>query len=399
MTDTFLDTQVTMNFLLRKHREGFTIVCSIPSLSKLRISTGINIESALWDSVRQRCKTKLPLAVKINSTLSQLESKICQALLDGQIAGDNKAQLKNRVLIAVGKEPKVNGRGLLLPFFYDWVIHGTASKTRYDRQNLYAYNVWKSIIPEDTTFDQVDYNLYSSSLQKLRGRGLKENTIGQHIKTLKAVMNEAYKRGLHNNTAFMRFKKTQEESDTVYLTAEELQSLKDIKLSGHLEKARDMFLLGCYTAMRYSDYSRISKDWIKDNNIVFTEEKTGNRNSIPLSASAKAIIDKYGGAPRLSQQKLNDYIKDVCRLAGITDKVEVTYTKGGKEHKETREKYELVSTHTARRTGATLLIKAGAPIAWVMRVTGHKSEKTFMRYIRLSAEEYADLVRGFVEKI
>jgi integrase len=89
----------------------------------------------------------------------------------------------------------------------------------------------------------------------------------------------------------------------------------------------------------------------------------------------------------------------VCRLAGITDKVEVTYTKGGKEHKETREKWELVSTHTARRTGATLLIKAGAPIAWVMRVTGHKSEKTFMRYIRLSAEEYADLVRGFVEKI
>lgn len=399
MSDTFLDTRVTMNFLLRKHHEKFTIVCSIPSLYKLRISTGISIESALWDNERQRCKTKLPLAVKINSTLSQLESKISEALLDGQLAGDTKAQLKNRVLVAVGKEPKVNGKGLLLPFFYDWVVHGTASKTRYDRQNLYSYNVWKSIIPEGTTFDHVDYNLYSSSLQSLRGRGLKENTIGQHIKNLKAVMNEAYKRGLHNNTAFMRFKKPQEESDTVYLTAEELQSLKDIKLSGYLEKARDMFLLGCYTAMRFSDYSRISKDWIKDNNIVFTEEKTGNRNSIPLSASAKAIIDKYGGAPRLSQQKLNDYIKDVCRLAGITDKVEVTYTKGGKEHKETREKWELVSTHTARRTGATLLIKAGAPIAWVMRVTGHKSEKTFMRYIRLSAEEYADLVRGFVEKI
>ncbi len=356
MPDTFLDTQISMNFLLRKNRDKFTIVCSIPSLNKLRISTGISIESALWDNERQRCKTKLPLAVKINSMLSQLESNISQAILDGQVAGDTKAQIKNRVLVALGKEPKVGSEGLLLPFFYDWVIHGTASKTRYDRQNLYSYNVWKSIIPEDTTFSQVDYNLYSSALQSLRERGLKENSVGQHIKTLKAVMNEAYKRGLHNNTAFMRFKKPQEESDTVYLTAEELQSLKDIKLSGHLEKARDMFLLGCYTAMRYSDYSRISKDWIKDNNIVFTEEKTGNRNSIPLSASAKAIIDKYGGAPRLSQQKLNDYIKDVCRLAGITDKVDITYTKGGREHKEVREKWEMVSTHTARRTGATLLI-------------------------------------------
>lgn len=397
--DTKLDTNFTVNFFLRNGKNGSTIICSVPSLSKLRTATGITIAPALWDENRQRCKGKLPIVAKINASLSDWEKKINESLIEGQAMGEDAAHLKARVLAVLGKAaPAPKRTNLFLPFFYEWV-YGTATKTNYRKSDLYSYNLFRQFTPEDMTFDDVDYNYYGKALEYMRSQNLKENTVGTHIRNLKAVMNEAYKRGLHNNTAFMRFKKPQEESDTVYLTAEELQSLKDITLSGHLEKARDMFLLGCYTAMRYSDYSRISKDWIKDNNIVFTEEKTGNRNSIPLSASAKAIIDKYGGAPRLSQQKLNDYIKDVCRLAGITDKVEVTYTKGGKEHKETREKWELVSTHTARRTGATLLIKAGAPIAWVMRVTGHKSEKTFMRYIRLSAEEYADLVRGFVEKI
>lgn len=397
--DTYLDTRIGVSFTLRKLSKHSVIICSVPSLSRLRISTGISIEPALWDAVRQRCKTRLPLAAKINSTLSELENRISGALLEGQLAGETKAQLRDRVVSAVGKSPKSDDGGLLLPFFRDWVLHGTAAKTRYDRQNLYSYNVWKSIVPENITFSQVDYTLYSSALQKLRERGLRENTIGQHIKTLKAVMNEAYKRGLHQNTAFLRFQKPHEATDTVYLTAEELQAVKDLELSGHLEKARDLFLLGCYTAMRFSDYSRIKKDWIKNGNIVFIEEKTGNRNSIPLSASAKAIIDKYGGAPKLSQQKLNEYIKQVCLQAAIADRVEVTFTKGGREYKEVRQKWELVSTHTSRRTGATLLIKAGAPVAWVMRVTGHKSEKTFMRYIRLSAEEYADLIRGYMDRI
>lgn len=398
-SDTNFGHKFQVNFLLREGKRGSQVICSVPSLDKLRISMGIIVPEGLWDSKRQRCIGKLPLAIKINSQLSKLEKSIDDALLEGMTLGEDKVRLKGRVYNALGKEGKVKDKSLLFPFFYDWLLHGTATKLRYDRQNLYSYNMWRSILPEDITFSQVNYNTYTEALEKLRERGLRENTIGQHIKTLKAVMNEAYKRGLHTNTAYHRFQKPHEETDTVYLTAEELQKIKDLELKGHLAKARDLFLLGVYTAMRYSDYSRITKDWIKGGNIVFTEEKTGNRNSIPLSASAKAIIDIYKGAPRLSQQKLNEYIKEVCKRAEITDKVEVTYTKGGKEVRRVRPKCELVSTHTARRTGATLLVKAGAPIAWVMRVTGHRTEKTFMKYIRLSAEEYADLMRSYINKL
>lgn len=392
-------TNFKFRFLLRKGKKGCAIICTIPSLDNLRISTGITIPAGIWDEERQRCVGKFPIAAKINSRLSELERGINDTLIEGMTLGETKPQLKARALAILGKEARVKDNTLLFPFFYDWVKHGTATKLRYDRQNLYSYRLLKSILPEDITFNEIDYNTYTTLLRGLREHGLKENSIGQHIKNLKAVMNEAYKRGLHTNTAYLQFRKPSEETDAVYLTGEELQKIKDLQLEGHLAKARDLFLLGCYTAMRFSDYSRIKKSWIKGDNIVFTEEKTGNRNLIPLSPAAREIITRYKGAPRLSQQKLNEYIKEVCKLAGITDKVELTYTKGGLEVRRAKPKCDLVSTHTARRTGATLLVKAGAPIAWVMKVTGHKSEKSFMRYIRLSSEEYADLVRGFMDKI
>lgn len=387
--DTLLDTRLQASFKLRKHGETYSVICSVPRLGKLRVSTGITVPPALWDKASQRCKGKLPYIARINSRLADLEHQIAEALL----APDPRAA----VLEVLGR--KTEDRNLLFPFFHDWVMKGTATKLRYDRQNLYSYNMWKSILPEDTSFDQVDYNLYTSSLEELRARGLRENSIGQHIKTLKAVMNEAYRRGLHTNLAFLRFSKPHEETDAVYLTAEELQKIKDLSLSGHLEKARDLFLLGVYTAMRFSDYSRIRPHWIKGGNLVFTEEKTGNRNSIPLSSSARSVIEKYKGAPSLSQQKLNTYIKKVCRMAGLTDGVEVSYTKGGRKCKEVREKCNLVSTHTARRTGASLLVRAGAPVAWVMRVTGHRSERSFMNYVRISSEEYAELMRSYVDRL
>ena len=152
--------------------------------------------------------------------------------------------------------------------------------------------------------------------------------------------------------------------------------------------------------MRFSDYSRIAPDWVKDGKIYWIEEKIGNRDCIPLSSAAKEILDRYDGyAPQLTQQKFNLYLKLMCKEAGLTEKIPVSKTIGTQKMTEYKEKWELVSSHTARRTGATLLIKASAPAAWVMRITGHKSERSFWRYIRLSKEENADLIKGYMEKI
>ena len=396
-TDTKTDTNLSLNFLLREGKKGATIICSLHALGKLRISTGLAVPPALWDEKKQRCKGTLPIAQRINSSLADYEKKITDTLAEGQALGEDKEKLKDRVLKVFGKG--VEDKELFLPFFFRWLNEGTANKLNYNKQDLYTYHRLSELLPKDLTFEDIDYNFYTSLLKILRENGLKENTIGLYLRKIKAVMNEAYKRGLHTNVSYHNFKVVKEEVDAVYLTAEELKRLSELKLRGTLAKTRDLFLLGCYTAMRFSDYKRITPDWIKGDNLVFIEEKTGNRNVIPLSKKARSIIEKYGGAPVLCANSTNKYIKDVCKLAGINDKVEITYTRGGKEYKETKEKWQMITTHTARRTGATLLIKAGAPVAFVMSVTGHKSEKVFMHYVRLSREEYADLARSWIDKI
>lgn len=343
-----------------------------------------------------------PTGLSTFRRLSEIETKALQALNTAQSLGEGIEDARMRVYATLGVKKYLlqqEQKPLLLPFFYKWATLGTATKTNFKRFDLYSYNLYSEVLKKDTTFADVDYKLYSSILKAFRDRGLRENTIGTHIGILKAVMNEAYKQGLHNNLAFKDFAKPKEPVDTIYLTQDELNKIKALDLPERLTKARDLFLVGCYTAMRYSDYSRITPDWIKGDTLQFTEKKTNNRNIIPLSENAKVIIERYEGVPKLSETKLNIYIKEICQRASIDDLVNISYTAGGQKTYEQKYKWELVSTHTARRTGATLMIKAGAPVAWVMKLTGHKSEASFWKYVRLSSEEYAQLTKQFIDKI
>ena len=225
-------------------------------------------------------------------------------------------------------------------------------------------------------------------------KGYKTNMKGTQIKNLKAVMNAAYKEGLHSNTAYQFFKKQTEEVDNVYLTEEELKALYDLPLTGYKAKARDIFLVGCYTAMRWSDYSRLQEKDIMDDTIYFTHKKTGFRVSIPLHPIVKEILERYGGSvPELSEQKLNTYIKEVCEDAGITAPVTRVFYKGGVRTEEVKPKCKLVSSHTARRTAATNMYKSGVPAYNIMLITGHTSEQTFRKYIKFEKERNAELMR------
>ncbi len=121
-------------------------------------------------------------------------------------------------------------------------------------------------------------------------------------------------------------------------------------------------------------------------------EKTDEEVIIPLHTVAKSILDKYSGTPRLiSNQKFNQYIKEVCRIVGLTDLVTLTRTCGGKKVKTTNEKCDVVSSHTARRSFATNAYKAGVPTLAIMAITGHRTEKVFLKYIKVTKEEHASL--------
>lgn len=233
-----------------------------------------------------------------------------------------------------------------------------------------------------------------------------DNTIGGFIKKLKCVLRAAESRGYPVNPAYKSTEFKAQSSidvDTIYLTREEVERFEKVDLTQkedgkNLELARDIFLVGVWTAQRVSDYNNLKPENIKvvDNNgtpmtyISIHQQKTGRLVEIPCNAKVREILNKYPkGLPHLSDQKINKYIKDIGKIAKIDEVVEVKGSRGGQVIKEYYKKYDLICTHTARRTGATLMYLDGIAIYDIMKVTGHKSVTTLEKYIRADKLEVA----------
>jgi integrase len=182
-----------------------------------------------------------------------------------------------------------------------------------------------------------------------------------------------------------------EEIVNINLTELEIERLYNCKLEGDLEKVRDIFVFGCYVAQRHSDYSRISYKDIKDNYITILQKKTGNRIRIPLHPIAKKILDKYNGElPKINLQDLNESLKHIAKRSKITDKILIRETKGGKRVEKYYEKWELITSHTARKSGVTNALRAGVPMEDCMYLAGIKSPAVFKKYAGVTDDEYSE---------
>lgn len=277
-------------------------------------------------------------------------------------------------------------------------------------------------------FDDIDMQFYYDFVAYLKKRNYSINTFGKIINQLKWMMSLAEAEGLHHNTAYKnpKFKGNRILTDSIYLTQEELDKMNAADLSGleaGAEISRDIFMVGVYTAQRVSDYNNIHKEdihttqkrWIEDipdpehpgqtKAVIRTKEityidihqkKTGAKVSIPCKKELIAILEKYNyQLPHFEDQTINRHIKEIARVAGITDPVTIETSKGGVKKKETVEKYKLVRSHTARRTGATLMYLAGVELFDIMKVTGHTTIEMLKRYIKA---DQLDVVQKLTDK-
>ncbi|HPR74190.1 MAG TPA: site-specific integrase [Bacteroidales bacterium] len=248
-------------------------------------------------------------------------------------------------------------------------------------------------------FDDITIDFYDDFINFFYDKGYSPNSVGKMIKILKIMMRQAREDGHHHNGEFERkkFKVITVPTHEVYLTEDEMQRLYNLKLHNHkpYELARDVFLVGCYTAQRFSDYSRIRLSDIRENGgskvIELTQQKTGERVIIPCKAELIHVLKRIGNnPPPVWEQKVNKYIKTVAWAAKIKDKVTKETLKGGLKTTTQEEKYKLIKTHTARRTGCTLMyLQKGIPVHDIMKISGHKTEREFLKYIRVSQEETA----------
>lgn len=256
-------------------------------------------------------------------------------------------------------------------------------------------------------FNDIDLKFYKDYTAYLNRQGYSINTTGKCIKVLKQIMALSEAEGYHNNSKYKdkRFKGTRVEVDSIYLTREELDRICAVDLRGKsadFEIARDIFMVGVWTAQRISDYNNIRKEEIEtyvtqDNQeikiITITQHKTGAKVVIPCSPNLLKILEKYDyDIPRLPDQVINNNIKEIARLAGLREEVPVITTKGGRPVQEVIPKYRLVHSHTARRTGATLMYLSGMDIYDIMKITGHSTPAMLKKYIKADELEVVDKI-------
>lgn len=274
-------------------------------------------------------------------------------------------------------------------------------------------------------FDDIDMDFYLNFIAYLNNQNKALNTIGKTVNWLKTLMSFAETEGYHSSQTYKdkRFKGARVEVDSIYLTNEDLDKIRKVDLSQHgygFDLARDIFLIGVWTAQRISDYNNIKKDDIvthkihkivekddpkhpgekiptietKEVTVVnITQKKTGAKVTIPCSSELKRIFEKYNyEIPHLSDQNVNDNMKKIAEEAGLTDLVRIDYVKGGKKMSELKPKHKLVHTHTARRTGATLMYLSGMDIYDIMKITGHSTPQTLKKYIKADKLEVMEKI-------
>lgn len=245
-------------------------------------------------------------------------------------------------------------------------------------------------------FTDLTLDFYNDFRLFLTDKEYSPNTIARMVKICKTICYAAEQLKLMDaGNVRTGFDVIYKDVDNIYLTDERIQELYEYDLSNRpaWEKVKDVFVVGCLTGQRVSDYKRINAKMIvtlNDGNryIKLKQEKTGSIVYIPLDSRIDAILNKYSGElPKVYDQKINDHIKEIGEALGWTEIVELDEQRGAMEYTAKKRFCDLLKTHTCRRSLATNMQKAGASLSSIMAITGHSSEQQLKTYLKLDESE------------
>ena len=280
----------------------------------------------------------------------------------------------------------------------------TLNVIRMMKEHLKVYEKYAAT---KITFDSFDFNFYQGFVgflaheyiltrKKAIVKGLRINSIGKTIKWLKTFLKNRMAKNIIPYRDLSMFRGMEEDVDAIYLNWQEISSMYNLDLTHNpmLEKVRDTFVLGCLTGFRFSDYSKVKPEEFRDDMLFVTQAKTGGKVVVPLRPEAKAILEKYDmRMPKLNNVEFNIYIKEVARLAGLNEKIKISFKRGNKLIEDIRPKHDWVMSHTCRRSFCTNEFLDGTPITLIMAISGHKTEKAFRKYIKADNLEKAQMIR------
>lgn len=338
-----------------------------------------------------RVKRSRTNCYEINSKISAAYSKFENLMLNFPSAGVDR-------IVEMYDQEEGHSTEDLLPFIENFIAECKAGKFKRSISIIKQYQTCLNQLREfkdDLNFTDIGKDFYDSFLAHLRkpfpGRNLNDNTIGARIKCLKTFLNEAKENNIYKGDEHRKkyFKTLQTETDAIFLTQNEIQQIENKILPSHLAIERDRFLVAYYLLLRYSDSIRIHKAMIfKQDKTMFIRirsKKTNQEVVIPIKPIVKTILERNNYSLKYdTNQEANWKLKEIGKLAGIKEKVFI--------NNESGPKYNYISTHTARRSGATNLYLTGMPEIDIMMIGGWKDRDMFRKYIRVTTLETAQRV-------
>jgi integrase len=399
------------NLETNKNKESLIFLHFSYGGNRFKYSTGYKSCFNDWDFEKQRIKqTKSNIinAIEVNEYLSKIDNVIKKEysrLIAEQTVVNNEV-LKTILDNFTNKNVIIdNSKPITFFEFCDGFLKLKSKEVtditeRSYNQTLLKVKGFEKACEEKITFNSFDKTFVLNFKEYLEEKDYSHNTISKHLKNLKTFLIEANQKRLISNPDFniKDFSLSPIETTAIYLNDEELKKMFELDLSDkkHYELARDIFLIGCYTGQRISDYNGLTKESIKSINgrdfFTIKQKKTGNRVNCPITKEIRQIMDlRHNGEPpkKILEKDLNKYIKRIGEILKFNEKIECIYKKGGKEIKEYLPKFELIHSHTARRSFCTNMYKLKMPVFDIMHFSSHKTEREFYKYIRITGEERA----------
>ncbi len=371
------------------------------------VNTGMRIAEKYWDKDSQKAHTKgrnkYFAGDEINLYLEKFKQEI--VLLELGMKNVSSSVTPEEIEAALDtKFKKPSKEKNLFEYINEYV---DLTKSNKSKGSYYKFYNLRNMLQEfqdltgyEITFQSINLYFYDKYLKYLTEvKNHSNNTAHRDVKFLKTFMNWAYERGITHNDIYKKFQPPKkQEKDVLFLTRDELNNFLNFEgfTSDALARVRDVFCFACFTGARYSDVAKISREQIKDGYWHITTQKTGSVLKIPLGKDALAILERYKNdrkpLPVISNQKMNENLKKALQEAGIDEEITDVRIKGSERTDTVKKKYEMIGTHTARRTFVTLSLEAGMKPETIMKITGHSEYAVMKKYLKvtdkLTALEY-----------
>ena len=416
-----------------RKKDGVLIVENVPirmrvnfASQRIEFTTGYRIDVAKWDADKQRvkngCTNKLKQsASEINAALLGYYTELQEVFKRFEVAEimpspadvksafnarhrsddvqlertSDKLDPSNDFYKAFDEFVRVCGRQ------NDWT-HATYEKFAAVKNHLRAFRADLSF----SFFNEAGLTEYVRYLREVRA--MHNSTIGKQLSFLKWFLRWSFSQGMHRNNAYDTFRPKLKDTQKkiIFLTWVELTKLREFAIppaKQSLDRVRDVFLFQCFTGLRYSDVYNLRRSDIKEDHIEVTTIKTSDSLVIKLNKHSKAILEKYQDVvfehdkvlPVITNQKMNEYLKELAELAGINEPIRQTYYKGNERIDEVTPKYALLGTHAGRRTFICNALALGIPPQVVMKWTGHSDYKAMKPYIDIADDIKANTMSKF----